>query len=135
MPLPHNYRKGLYAQGRADAGGCRVRRSKVQRQEARRERKSVFGGRGKKKEEKTEPERFTVVRTDDARQGKYLWCAYEGISLEHAERLAAPVPGQEQRYTVIPVEAHRLAREMGEPITAPKALLAYELKVKNEEAA
>lgn len=110
-----------------------MRRSKIARQEARRERGRKVLQRGPK-EEKVEV-RYTVVRTDDARHGKYLWCAYEGVTLEHAERLAAPVPGQEQRYSVVPVEVHRLAREMGEPITAPKAVFAYELKVANEEVA
>lgn len=111
-----------------------MRRSKVQRQEARREKLSRFRGLGKK-EEKSAPELYTVVRTDDARQGKYLWCEYEGVTLEHAERLAAPVPGQSQRYSVVPVEVHRFARSLGEPITPPKAQLAYEHKQRVEEAA
>lgn len=111
-----------------------MRRSKVQRQEARREKLSRFRGPGKK-EEKSAPQLYTVVRTDDARQGKYLWCEYEGITLEHAERLAAPVPGQSVRYSVVPVDVHRFARSLGEPISSPKALLAYEHKQRVEEAA
>ena len=99
-----------------------MRRSKVQRQEARREKLSRFRGPGKK-EEKSAPQLYTVVRTDDARQGKYLWCEHEGITLEHAERLAAPVPGQAQAYTVVPVDVHRFARSLGEPIS-PKAATA-----------
>lgn len=111
-----------------------MRRSKVQRQEERRERRAKTQRRVADKEPKTEV-RYTVVRTDDARQGKYLWCAYEGVTLEHAERLAAPVPGQAQRYSVVPVEVHRFAREMGEPVTAPKAIHCYELSLANEEVA
>jgi len=107
-----------------------MRRSKVQRQEERRERGRIFGKRVKK-EEKAEPQRFTVVHTDDARRGKYLWCAYEGVNYEHAERLAAPVPGQIHAYTVIPVDVHRWARGQGEPMTAKAAIAAY----KAEEAA
>ena len=104
-----------------------MRRSKVQRQEARREKVASLRQRtAQKKEDKPAEVRYTVVKTDDARQGKYLWCAYEGVTLEHAERLAAPVPGQEQRYTVIPVDVHRWARAQGEPITAQKATAAYE---------
>lgn len=102
-----------------------MRRSKVQRQEARREKLSRFRGPGKK-EEKSAPELYTVVRTDDARQGKYLWCEYEGITLEHAERLAAPVPGQSVSYTVVPVDVHRFARSLGEPISPSAATAKYQ---------
>jgi hypothetical protein len=101
-----------------------VRRSKVQRQEARREKLSRFRGPAKK-QEKSAPKLYTVVRTDDARQGKYLWCEYEGITLDHAERLAAPVPGQEVRYSVVPVEVHRWARSTGTPLTASEALEGF----------
>ena len=113
-----------------------MRRSKVQRQEARREKVASLRQRtAQKKEDKPAEVRYTVVKTDDARQGKYLWCAYEGVTLEHAERLAAPVPGQTVRYTVVPVEVHRFARTLGEPISPPKAQLAYEHKNRVEEAA
>lgn len=103
-----------------------MRQSKVKRQESRRERGRLFGGAARRKEEKADPVRYTVVHLDDARRGKYLWCAYEGITLEHAERLAAPVPGQAERYTVIPVDVHRWAREQGEPLTAKAAMQGYE---------
>ena len=104
-----------------------MRRSKVQRQEARREKVASLRQRtAQKKEDKPAEVRYTVVKTDDARQGKYLWCAYEGVTLEHAERLAAPVPGQQQRYSVIPVDVHRFARDLGEPINAQKAIAKYE---------
>jgi len=110
-----------------------MRRSKVQRQEERRERGRIFGKRVKK-EEKAEPARYTVVFVDDVRQPKYLYCgseSFDGYPLEHAERLAAPVPGQEQRYTVIALDVHRWARGQGEPMTAKAAIAAY----KAEEAA
>ena len=97
----------------------------MQRQEAKRERKLSLR-RPVKKEDKNAPELYSVVRVDDARQGKYLWCDFEGTTLEHAERLAAPVPGQEQRYSVIPVDVHRFARDLGEPINAQKAIVKYE---------
>lgn len=102
-----------------------MRRSKVARQEARRGKTASLRQRAKK-EEKPAEARFTVVRTDDARQGKYLWCAYEGTTLDHAERLAAPVPGQEQSYNVVPVEVHEFARTLGEPVSAAEALRRYE---------
>ena len=102
-----------------------MRRSKVQRQEARREKLSRFRGPGKK-EEKSAPQLYTVVRTDDARQGKYLWCEYEGITLEHAERLAAPVPGQTESYAVVPIDVHRFARSLGEPISPAAATAKYQ---------
>ena len=111
-----------------------MRRSKVQRQEARRERRLKTFRRKENKDEQG-PQMFTVVRTDDARHGKYLWCEHEGMTLEQAERLAAPVPGQTVRYSVVPIEVHRFARTLGEPVSPPKAQLAYEHKKRVEEAA
>lgn len=96
----------------------------MQRQEARRER-GLKLRRPAKKEEKAEPERYVVVRVDDARQGKYLWCDSEGTTLEHAERLAAPVPGQSQKYAVVPIEVQRFARSLGEPISPAAAVAKY----------
>ena len=86
------------------------------------------------RKEKGEQVRYTVVRSDDARHGKYLWCAYEGISLEHAERLAAPVPGQAQAYSVVPVEVHRFARELGEPISPAAAIAKFNAQPVKEAA-
>lgn len=97
----------------------------MQRQEERRERRLKLR-RPVKKEEKDAPQMFTVVRADDARQGKYLWCDFEGTTLEHAERLAAPVPGQQQKYVVVPIEVQRFARKLGEPITPAAAVRKYE---------
>ena len=96
----------------------------MQRQEARRER-GLKLRRPAKKEEKAEAERYVVVRVDDARQGKYLWCDSEGTTLEHAERLAAPVPGQSQKYAVVPIEVQRFARSLGEPISPAAAVAKY----------
>ena len=96
----------------------------MQRQEARRER-GLKLRRPVKKEEKDAPERYVVVRVDDARQGKYLWCDSEGTTLEHAERLAAPVPGQSQKYAVVPIEVQRFARSLGEPISPAAAVAKY----------
>ena len=96
----------------------------MQRQEARRER-GLKLRRPAKKEEKDAPERYVVVRVDDARQGKYLWCDSEGTTLEHAERLAAPVPGQSQKYAVVPIEVQRFARSLGEPISPAAAVAKY----------
>ena len=105
----------------------------MQRQEAKRERKLSLR-RPVKKEDKDAPELYSVVRTDDARHGKYLWCAYEGITLEHAERLAAPVPGQAQAYSVVPVEVHRFARELGEPISPAAAIAKFKSERVEEPA-
>lgn len=82
------------------------------------------------RKDKGEPVRYTVVKTDDARVGKYLWCEHEGITLEHAERLAAPVPGQTESYTVLPIEVHRFARSLGEPISPAAATAKFKAQVK-----
>ena len=104
-----------------------MRQSKVKRQESRREKKRPsFRA---KKEEKSEPTRYTVVYADDVRQPKYLYCgaeSFDGYPLEHAERLAAPVPGQQNRYAVVPLEVHRWARAQGEPLSPKTAIAAYE---------
>ena len=106
-----------------------MRQSKVKRQEAKRERGRLFGARTRKKEEKAEgPTLYTVVFADDVRQTKYLYCgaeSFDGYPLEHAERLAAPVPGQESRYTVLPIEVHRWARAQGEPMSAKAAIAGF----------
>jgi hypothetical protein len=106
-----------------------MRQSKVKRQEAKRERGRLFGGRMRQKEEKAEPTRYTVVCAEDVRQPKYLFCgaeSFDGYPLEHAERLAAPVPGQENRYAVVPLEVHRWARAQGEPLSPKAAMAGYE---------
>ena len=107
-----------------------MRRSKVKRQEAKRERGRLFGARTRHKEEKAEkPTLYTVVLLEDVRQVKYLYCgaeSFDGYPLEHAERLAAPVPGQPQSYTVLPLEVHRWARAQGEPLSAKAAMSGYE---------
>jgi hypothetical protein len=106
-----------------------MRQSKVKRQEAKRERKGTFGLKARKKEEKAEPTRYTVVYAEDVRQPKYLYCgaeSFDGYPLEHAERLAAPVPGQEARYAVLPIDVHRWARGKGEPMTPKTAIAAFE---------
>jgi hypothetical protein len=105
-----------------------MRRSKVQRQEARREKRGRLGIRPKK-EEKVEPTHYTVVYAEDVRQPKYLFCgaeSFDGYPLEHAERLAAPVPGQESRYAVLPLDVHRWARSKGEPMSPKAALAGFE---------
>lgn len=105
-----------------------MRRSKVQRQEARREKKGRTSFRVKK-EEAAGPTRYTVVYAEDVRQPKYLFCgaeSFDGYPLEHAERLAAPVPGQESRYAVLPLDVHRWARSKGEPMSPKAALAGFE---------
>ncbi len=103
-----------------------MRRSKVQRQEARRERRVKLGGRGAGKKDKPTETRYTVVLREDCRRGKYLWAEHaEGFDRAHAEQLAEPVHGQRDRYTVVPLEVHRWARAKGEPMSADKALSHY----------
>lgn len=106
-----------------------MRRSKVQRQEARRERRLGLR-RPAKKDVKSEPERYSVVLREDVRQGKYLWAEHaDGFDKAHAEQLAEPVHGQRDRYTVVPIEVQRWARAKGEPIGADKALAHYSAEV------
>jgi hypothetical protein len=106
-----------------------MRQSKVKRQEAKRERGRLFGAKTRQKEEKVEPTRYTVVYAEDVRQPKYLFCgaeSFDGYPLEHAERLAAPVPGQQSRYAVLPLDVHRWARSKGEPMSPKAALAGFE---------
>jgi hypothetical protein len=103
-----------------------MRSSKVKRQEERRSKLKKF--RRSEKPEKVQ-ELYTVARIDDVRQSKYLYCdneGFEGYALEHAERLAAPVPGQAVKYTVVPLEVHRWARSTGTPLTVSEAVKGYE---------
>lgn len=100
-----------------------MRKSKVQRQEARRGRRKML--RRAEKPDRVEA-RYTVVREDDIRQPKYLYAeAAEGFDKAHAEELALYVKGQTARYTVVPLEVHRWARAKGEPISPQAALAAY----------
>ena len=96
----------------------------MQRQEARRERRLKTFRRAEK-EPKAET-RYTVVLRTDARIPKYLYSeAADGFTRQHAEDLAAPVDGQEAKYAVVPLEVHRFARKMGEPLTPAAATTEF----------
>ena len=105
-----------------------MRRAKVQRQEERREKRLKFGRRPKKESKAEGPTLYTVVLAEDVRQTKYHYCGadgFDGYTLEHAERLAAPVPGQRQSYAVLPVDVHRWARAQGKPIGVKAAIAGF----------
>jgi hypothetical protein len=88
------------------------------------------------RKEKPEPKRFAVVSVRDARVPKYLVPANEdadGFTPEQAARLAERVPGQREIYTTVPIEVFRFARAMGEPISPPMAVAAYELYLQAEK--
>lgn len=112
-----------------------MRQSKIKRQEERRSKVKKF--RRVEKAEKVTVS-YTVVHADDVRRSKYLYCGaegFEGYSLEHAERLAAPVPGQKTAYMVLPLGVHRWARSTGTPLTASEALEGFAQEHPEEVAA
>lgn len=103
-----------------------MRRSKIQRQEARRERTKQAHGRVlQKKAEAQEEQRFMVVRADDCRIPKYLHKeGGRGFEESLALQLAEPVPAQASAgvlYEVVPLHVFQGARDAGEPISAAKA--------------
>lgn len=119
----------------------RVRRSKIQRQEGRRERQAKarrVGG--PKKDKPTADEGYIVVRQSDAAATKYLTPLdpeqVRGVALDHARATAAPVECQEAdgiAYAPVRVGAWRLAVEADETVTAAQAEELYEKTGAGEE--
>jgi len=107
-----------------------VRRSKIQRQEERRERTKLRQGRVlQKKADAQEEQRFMVVRSDDCRVPKYLHAeGGKGFEEALALQLAKPVPAQANAgvlYSVVPLHVFQEAREAGEPISAAAAITKF----------
>ena len=107
-----------------------MRRSKIQRQEERRERlRDRQGRRVIQKEAAQEEQRFMVVRSDDCRVPKYLHKeGGRGFEETLAIQLAEPVPAQMNAgvlYDVVPLHVFHAARDAGEPISAAAALTKF----------
>lgn len=99
-----------------------MRRSKVQRQEARRERRGGILNRRKSTGEKVEQPRWVVVEADDCRVPKYLVNGSPaGFERQLAESLAQRAHPDQREYTVVEVEVFAWARAQGEPVSAAKA--------------
>ncbi len=104
-----------------------MRRSKVQRQEARRERRGSVLGRRKEAGEKREEARWIPVAADDCRVPKYLVNGNPaGFERQLADNLAKRAHPEQREYTVVEVEVFVWARAQGEPISAAKAVSSYE---------
>lgn len=118
-----------------------MRRSKVKRQEGRRERQAkARRANGPKQEKATADEGYIVVRRSDAALAKYLTPLdpeqVRGVALEHARATAAPVACQEAEgvvYEPVRVGAWRLALATVERVTAAEAEELYEKSGAEEE--
>jgi hypothetical protein len=104
-----------------------VRRSKVQRQEQRRERRGGLLGGQKAKAERPSEARWVVVEANDCRVPKYLVNGSPaGFERQLAENLAKRAHANQREYTVVEVEVFVWARAQGEPISAAMAVSSYE---------
>lgn len=118
-----------------------MRRSKVQRQEERRERQAKSRQRGiQKKEKAVAEEGYIVVRQSDAAAAKYLTPLdpedVSGFPLEHAKAVAQPVDVQvAEGLTFAPVRvgAWRMALGLDEKVTADEAEALYEKATADED--
>lgn len=106
-----------------------MRRSKVQRQEQRRERRGGLLGRQKAKGERPSEARWVVVEVNDCRVPKYLVNGSPGgFERQLAENLAKRAHPDQREYTVVEVDVFAWARAQGEPITVDAAVRNYRLQ-------
>lgn len=113
-----------------------MRRSKVKRQEERRERQTKarrVGNAAQKQEKAAADEGYIVVRESDAAKTKYLTPPdadqVRGVALRQARSLAEPVAVQEAAgivYAPVRVGAWRIAAASGGAVTAAQAEELYE---------
>jgi hypothetical protein len=103
-----------------------VRRSKVQRQEARRERRGGLLGARKAKDDRRAEARWVVVEAADCRVPKYLVNGNPaGFERELADSLAKRAHPDQREYTVVDVEVFAWARALGEPVSAARAVAEF----------
>lgn len=101
-----------------------MRRSKVQRQEVRRERRLSFRAERREKTD-TVQERWMVALASDCRVPKYPFrSAPVGFDEPIAHRLAELAPGG-PKYAVLPLAVFDWARAQGEPMSVERALRDY----------
>lgn len=107
-----------------------MRRSKVQRQEQRRERRGGLLGRKKDAGEKRDDPRWVVVEAHDCRVPKYLVNGSPaGFERELAENLARRAHPDQREYTVVEVGVFAWARAQGEPVSVQRAMREYAAEV------
>ncbi len=103
-----------------------MRRSKVQRQEAKRERRGGLMGARKAKDDRKAEARWVVVEADDCRVPKYLVNGRPaGFERQLADSLAERAHPSQRKYTVVAVDVFVWARAQGEPITAARAAAEF----------